>query len=217
MIAFDLEQESYILVGGTGNDTLLGRQGNDIISDLGGDNFLFGDQGDDILTAAEGNDTLDGGEGNDLLIGLGGNNFLLGSMGNDTLTGGGIAYINDTGSSTPILVVTADTRGLDTITGGEGADRFVLGGNPDPQLANGAPPIIFYDEAGNSDYALITDFDSSQDVIELGGFKIDYRLDLSPSGLPTGTAIYLQDELVAIVQGSSDLSLGASYFLGSLG
>jgi Ca2+-binding RTX toxin-like protein len=204
-------QESSILVGGTDNDTLLGSSGNDIVTDLGGDNFLFGDAGDDILTGAGGNDTIRGGPGNDIVVGLGGNNSLFGSMGDDTLTGGGIAFVNNA------LLVTADTTGIDTLTGEEGADRFVLGGDPGPEPGSTAPPVIHYDSAGNSDYAVITDFDSSQDVIQLGGSKNDYRLGSSLSGLPTGTAIYLQDELIAIVQGSSDLSLSASYFQGSVG
>lgn len=215
MIAF-VEQESTILIGGSDNDTLLGGPGNDILLDFGGDNFLFGDLGDDILTGAEGNDILDGGQGNDILSGRSGNNFLFGGIGDDTLTGGGIAYVN-VGSSTPMLIVTADTSGIDTLTGAEGADRFVLGGNPDYQLGSGAPPVIYYDEAGSNDYAIITDFDSTQDTIELGGFKNDYYLSSSPSSLLTGTAIYRQDELIAIVQGSLDLSLNASYFQGSVG
>lgn len=184
----------------------------DVIIGIGDGNVIDTGAGDDILLGGAGDDTLSGGTGNDLLLGLGGNNSLSGNAGNDTITGGGIAYINDGSSS--VLTVTADTSGTDTITGGEGADRFVLGGNTSAEA--GSDLIIHYDEAGNSDYALIQDFDSSQDTIELGGSKNDYSLGTSSSELPSGTALYRGSELIAIIQGSANLSLSASYFNGSI-
>jgi Ca2+-binding RTX toxin-like protein len=155
------ELDGNILLGDSNNDTLHGGPENDILSVFGGNNSIFGGKGDDILTGAGGNDTIYGEEGNDILIGLGGNNFLSGGSGNDTLTGGSIVL------SSNDLVVTADTSGTDTMTGGEGADRFVLGGKSSSQPGSTAPPIVHYDTAGNNDYALITDFDSSQDIIPL--------------------------------------------------
>jgi hypothetical protein len=82
---------------------------------------------------------------------------------------------------------------------------------------------FFYDDrntasAGRGDYALITDFNNGEDAIKLNGSRADYRLAPSPTGLPTGTAIYLnkpgseQDELIAIVQRNSGLNLNSSYF-----
>jgi serralysin len=206
------ELDGNILLGDSNNDTLHGGSQNDIISVFGGNNSIFGGKGDDILTGAGGNDTIYGEEGNDILIGLGGNNFLSGGSGNDTLTGGSIVL-----SSNNDLVVTADTSGTDTMTGGEGADRFVLGGKSSSQPGSNAPSIVHYDTAGNNDYALITDFDSSQDIILLGGSKDSYRLGSPPSGLPTGTALYLRDELIAILQGSAGLTLSGNYFQGSIG
>jgi Ca2+-binding RTX toxin-like protein len=210
-ITFGDEQGSNILLGGSGNDTLRGGSGNDIISAQGSDNVIYGGKGDDLLTGAEGNDTIYGEEGNDILIGRGGNNSLSGDAGNDTLTGGGITFVNRE------IFVTADTSGTDTMTGGEGADTFVLGGKSNSQPGSNAPPVIHYDTAGDNDYALITDFDTSQDIILLGGSKDNYRLGAPPSGLPTGTALYLGNELIAILQGSSDLTLSGSYFQGSIG
>jgi Ca2+-binding RTX toxin-like protein len=75
---------------------------------------------------------------------------------------------------------------IDILTGGVGADLFVLGD------AN----TVFYDDrnsatAGRSDYALITDFNKSndfkglEDVIQLNGTREDYVLAASPTGLPT--------------------------------
>ncbi|WP_293305479.1 hypothetical protein, partial [Microcoleus sp. PH2017_22_RUC_O_B] len=46
--------------------------------------------------------------------------------------------------------------------------------------------------------------------------KSKYSLGASPIGLPTGTAIFLNEsrlELIAIVQGSTNLNLSANYFV----
>lgn len=202
-----LDLGGIMLAAGGNNQTLRGGAGSDILSSLSNSSSISGGAGDDILTGSAENDTIDGGEGNDILLGLGGNNTLSGGAGNDILTGGGIAVNNND------LQVTADTNGIDTITGGPGADKFVLGGKPGSQL--GTSPVILYNSAGNKDYALIKDFNAGEDTILLGGSKNSYRLDSSPSGLPTGTAIYQQNELIAILQGSSGLNLSGSYFQGS--
>ncbi len=82
---------------------------------------------------------------------------------------------------------------------------------------------VFYDDrntatTGKGDYALVTDFNTSADVIQLKGTSDNYVLAPSPAGLPAGTAIYLNklgsepEELIAIVQGSTSLSLDGDYF-----
>ncbi|HEY9664750.1 MAG TPA: hypothetical protein V6C65_40440 [Allocoleopsis sp.] len=174
---------------------------------------IVGSDGNDILLGGEQDDVIDGQAGDDILLGLGGNNSITGGDGNDIITGGGLAITGN--GSTSVLTVTVDTNGLDTLTGGAGADRFVLGGNPSTE-PNGQPPIIHYDQAGNSDYALIRDFTPEEDIIELGGAKTDYHLAASPVGLPTGTALYRGNELIAILQGAANLDLNAAYFHGSL-
>ncbi len=79
---------------------------------------------------------------------------------------------------------------------------------------------VFYDDgnratAGRADYALITDFNANEDVIQLKGQRSDYRLGSPPTGLPAGTAIYRDkpsgepDELIGIVQGSPAPNLGS--------
>ena len=187
-----------------------GGGGNDVIVSPDGNNSVSGGAGDDILVGSEDNDTLNGGEGNDIIAGVGGNDSLLGEEGNDTITGGGVSFINDS------LFVTEDASGMDTLTGGIGEDLFVLGGQSSPLSAEGETVIIHYDEAGNDDYALITDFNAIEDTINLGGATSDYHLGSPPTNLPAGTALYRGDELIAIIQGSSPLSLDESYFQGSI-
>ncbi|WP_424099579.1 calcium-binding protein [Moorena producens] len=208
------------IFGGRSNDILVSRatsatfnggKGSDILTSISGNNSFSGGEDDDILLGGIGNDTLDGGEGNDIIAGISGDDSISGGLGDDTLTGGSI-FVSKEGNSTTIFV--SDTSGIDTLSGGEGADRLLLGGKS--QFV-GETTVIQYDEAGNDDYALITDFDTTEDVIQLGGSQSDYRLDSSPIGLPSGTGIFLGNELTAIVQGSSELDLSASYFEGSEG
>ncbi|PHM08980.1 hypothetical protein CK516_17335 [Nostoc sp. 'Peltigera malacea cyanobiont' DB3992] len=67
---------------------------------------------------------------------------------------------------------------------------------------------------GFGDLATITDFDSSQDRIELNGFSQDYRLQVVGSN----TRIFLdkvgaeQDEIIGIVQGVVGLTLDSDNF-----
>lgn len=62
------------IIGGSKNDSLYGRAGNDSI---------VGGKGNDKLYGSNGNDTLVGGKGNDTLWGDAGNDKLFGGAGND--------------------------------------------------------------------------------------------------------------------------------------
>ena len=79
------------------NTTLRGEGGNDILTSLAGNDFLFGGFGNDILRGGAGNDTqfgnegddrLNGGSGNDLLFGAEGDDFFVGITGTDQIDGG---------------------------------------------------------------------------------------------------------------------------------
>jgi hypothetical protein len=95
-----------IQIGGYGNDTLTGTEGNDI---------LIGGRGNDSLIGNAGNDTLIGGNGTDFLVGSAGNDLLDGGNGDDTLTGGlGTDTLTD-GNDQDIFVF-ASGEGIDTIT-----------------------------------------------------------------------------------------------------
>ncbi|BAY41396.1 hypothetical protein NIES2111_57920 (plasmid) [Nostoc sp. NIES-2111] len=233
------------LFGSDGTDYIYGGSGNDRIDEISltGDDYLDGGEGDDIIRSGFGNDTLIGGNGDDLLIDLnfrfgGGDDYLDGGNGNDTLRGG---TGNDTlnGGNGNDTLIGAETPGtvpiefriygigeIDTLTGGNGSDTFVLGlpglnevGNIDSFYGSrNRDPGGGLITQGNNDYALITDFNSTQDTIQLAGTINDYVLGSSGDGLPSGIGIYLTipdsatNELIAIVQGDTNLSLNASYF-----
>jgi Ca2+-binding RTX toxin-like protein len=83
-----------------------GTNGNDIITDTGGDNdYIKGENGNDRINGGGGNDVLDGGSQDDNLAGGVGNDILIGGSGNDILTG---------------------DAGIDLLQGGFGADEFRL-------------------------------------------------------------------------------------------
>lgn len=88
--------------------------------------MIKGNSGDDRLIGDNGNDTLRGGAGNDLMLGIRGNDLiegnsgfdhLLGGAGNDTLRGGiGRDRLNG-------------GAGNDVLTGGASIDRFIFNTN----------------------------------------------------------------------------------------
>ena len=59
--------------GWSGDDTIFGGDGNDILAGDAGHDSLLGGAGDDILSGSEGNDWMAGGGGDDRLTGRAGN------------------------------------------------------------------------------------------------------------------------------------------------
>ena len=196
-----------IITGNAANNSLFGGNGNDTLNGLGGNDFFDGGNGSDILNGGNGRDTFLGGNGNDTLNGSGSNDFFDGGNGNDILNGeagndtlsGGIGNDILTGSSSSAV------GEIDILAGGEGIDRFVLG---DSAYDDRSPAT-----AGTSDYALITDFNSNDDLLQLNRTRNNYFVATSPNGLPAGTGIFIDkpgkepDELIAIVQGLGEFNL----------
>ena len=196
------------LRGQRGDDNLFGDGGNDTIGGGAGRDFILGAEGNDSIAGNRGNDLLFGGNGNDSITGNQGNDLIFGEAGNDSLLGGrGNDFIQ--GSSG------VDLDELDTLTGGEGNDTFVLGNT------NG----VFYDDgdnstAGNSNLAVITDFDGDRDTIQLKGSAEIYSLDFSTSDAGTTDArlIYNPEgstvgEIIAVLENVNfNLSLEDSAF-----
>jgi Ca2+-binding RTX toxin-like protein len=165
--------------GGSGNDTLMGYYGNDTLDGWSGDDKLYGEAGHDKLLGYDGNDQLYGGAGNDVVNG---------ESGNDTLNGGGYGY---------------NSYEYDTLSGGAGADKFVLG-----ESYSGA----YYTGGG---YATITDFYWGEgDKFQVYGSQSDYSLDKSynwSGGGALDTAIYYKGDLLAVAQDTTNVYLGADF------
>jgi len=135
------------------------------------------------------------------LLGDTGNDFLSGEDGNDTLYG---------------VLLTSTNPGSgerDTLLGGAGNDVFVLGHR---NHANS-----FYIGNNGNDYALIRDFNATQDKIQLKGSASNYTLRVENLGLGTyGTndaGLYYtansSNDLVAKVQDGAGLNLASNAFI----
>ena len=97
--------ERFIIIAGSGDDTLYGNADNDKLDGGSGDDTLYGGDGDDTLYGGDGDDTLYGGAGYDTLYGGAGDDTLYGGWRNDILNGG---------------------AGDDTLDGGAGTDTAVF-------------------------------------------------------------------------------------------
>ncbi len=197
-----------LLSGGNGQDSLNGGEGNDILNGDNGQDVLNGDAGADQLNGGLGADSLYGGEGDDELNGDNGKDTLMGGTGNDVLNGGN-------GQDSLIGVdTTSAAAGLgevDTLLGGLGIDTFMLGDASQ----------VFYNDgdsatAGLEDYALLQDFGTGQDIIQLHGSAADYSLGSVTVAIASGTGIFWSasgsNELIAIVENADGIALSDSSF-----
>ncbi|QIZ72379.1 DUF4347 domain-containing protein [Oxynema aestuarii] len=106
--------------------------------------------------------------------------------------------------------INSDLGDVDQLIGQPGAETFILGD------ANQAYYLNSADAVSGKEYAIVTNFDTSEDIIQLQGVSADYELAASPAGIPSGTAIYRNEgdskDLIAVVQDVSELSLQSDYF-----
>lgn len=186
------------LFGTFSSDSIYGYGSGDRIFGRGGDDTIYGDRGPkEVPIGQPGDDYINGGAGSDRIFGDGGNDTILGGLGNDNLYGN-LGYDELLGGAGNDFLV-GGQRGnhveIDTLTGGSGSDKFVLGdyhGN-------------FYSVAGNSDYALIKDFQTGQDTVQLD--LGNYSLGVSPIAGISGAAIYEGGELLGILEGVNRFGL----------
>jgi murein DD-endopeptidase MepM/ murein hydrolase activator NlpD len=147
-------------------------------------------QGDDIITGNSLNNTLTGLGGNDKLYGQDGNDTLYGEAGNDFLNGGnGNDYLDGYASK-------ANSPDLDTLEGGAGADKFVLGN---------ANQKMFYLGSGQ---ATINDYNFRYDYIQLSGSPSQYRTPIRQ-----GNDMLIQTaggDTLAVVKNVTDLSFNVT-------
>ena len=169
-----------LLYGRAGNDRIYGDSGpSEVPTGIAGDDTIKGGLGNDRIYGEDANDSLLGGSGNDSVYGGRGNDILKGGEGNDFLSGGQLGNQID----------------IDYLTGGSGSDVFAFGsyhGNA-------------YSVGGNSDYAVVTDFNSGQDTVQLD--LGNYSFGSSPIAGISGTAIYQDSELIGILEGVSSHGL----------
>lgn len=125
--------EGVLLLGGGGDDELIGSPQSDQINGSGGNDTLLGGGNHDTVRGGSGADFIDGQAGNDRLVGQGGSNdTLTGGEGNDTLNGGsGTDFLIEQGdvdftlSGSNANSITLSGLGTDSISG---LERFTITG-----------------------------------------------------------------------------------------
>jgi Ca2+-binding RTX toxin-like protein len=173
-------QGNDLLIGNGGNDTIWGGKDKDDIYGDDGNDILNGNLGDDFVSGGAGDDTVRGGKDNDTVWGMSGNDQVFGDIGSDRLDGyatSGIEY--------------------DILTGGTESDTFVLGGWWG----------VSYQGEG---HAIVTDWEPQLDRIEAKGNASQYSLNFSNLNVGSAandTGIYFGNDLIAIIQDSSDVNI----------
>ncbi|MEM7555092.1 MAG: serine hydrolase [Cyanobacteria bacterium P01_A01_bin.84] len=183
-------EESDVIVGDDGNNTLAGEERNDTIAGGLGNDLIFGQGGDDVLRGdlnnrssggtVGGDDTIYGGAGNDRIGGKGGNDLIFGEAGDDRIWG-------DAGNDT-----ISGGLGNDTLHGGIGDDVFVLKEN------QGTDTIV--------------DFQIDDDLIDITALGADLAdIDITQQG--EDTLITVNDAEIAFLQDINIDSLSEDNFI----
>jgi Ca2+-binding RTX toxin-like protein len=140
--------DEIVVYGGAGNDQIRIEGSVTIPAEL------FGEAGNDTLTAGAGNDTLHGGDdndelvattGDDMLFGDGGNDLLRAGDGNDSLFGG--EGDDDLRASKGNDELHGDA-GNDTLRGGQGNDTL-FGGDGNDDLRSGQGHGVLHGDGGH--------------------------------------------------------------------
>ena len=152
------------ILGGLGNDTLVGNKwanvldggkGNDVLRGGDADDVLVGGDGDDNLAAEGQNDQILGGAGVDVIKGGWGDDTISGEAGNDTVWG-------DNGDD----VIHGDD-GDDLLRGGNGKD-FLLGGAGNDRVYGDAYDDFLWGNGGPNG-----DVDTELDALDGGASAND--------------------------------------------
>ncbi|VXD11590.1 calcium-binding protein [Planktothrix paucivesiculata] len=198
----DQDTISYTILGLSGQDSIVGAKGKDILFGMEGNDTIVGGQNNDILYGNEGNDSLEGnfdydtiygGQGNDIIRDSAfpvididqGTDFLFGNLGDD-------------------LIISVSTNSEDTaLFGGQGKDLLIGNGGDnnisgdrgqdilrgDFEEKGGADSFIISKTAdlneiptGTENADLILDFINSEDKIGLVGVTFEQLLisDIQP-------------------------------------
>jgi Ca2+-binding RTX toxin-like protein len=113
-----------LIVGGSGDDTLVAGTGAESFEGAGGDDTLVGNARENWLYGGPGNDRLVGGDGEDMLVGGSGDDVMEGGGGNDRI----LEWSERSAFGPEQRNVPVDeSNGNDEAQGGPGDDRIDLG------------------------------------------------------------------------------------------
>ena len=168
-----------VVIGGAGNDRLVGNLRANELDGRGGQDTLIGSGGADRLSGGRGNDTIWAGRGNDTVEGEVGDDWIAAGPGGDDIFGGDLD-----GSDGIHEGLSPDTHGDDTISGGDGAD-FVLGQGGNDRIFGRAGKDLLMGSRGRD--LLVSFHDGAPDLVR-GGPAFD---EAFVDGLDTVSAVEL--------------------------
>jgi serralysin len=224
------------LLAGLGNDTLEGGAGNDFLSGGPGDDNINTGPGDDVVLGGAGNDRIGGMAGRDVVMAGAGDDFIqwndptgdvvFGGRGNDTILGGDVAADEIHGGAGDDLIrafttspeaATASDRlfgdaGNDVVIGGNAAD-IIEGGLGNDTLTGNDGADVFRFRANQTGDDTITDFDPSEDVVELVGFDASFDPLAALSATSQGTELDLGGGNSVLLLGRTVAEFSADDFL----
>lgn len=131
---------THTLLGGPGNDVLIGTSGSDRVEGGAGMDLIVGAGGADLLRGQDGNDIIIGGGGGDEIHGGADVDILVGNKGNDCLFGGGGQTLTQGSLSVQFGDLFFGFDGDDFIVSGESEDDtlteidFAMGGDGDDTI-----------------------------------------------------------------------------------
>ncbi len=159
---------SYTILGLSGQDSIVGGEGKDILFGMEGDDTVLGGNNNDILYGNEGNDWLDAGSGYDY-------DTIYGGQGNDIIKDNGYYF---------------DENGISFLFGNLGDDSITVSNNVNADLFGGQGKDILIGNGGSNRIS----GDRGQDIlrgdrlyetVEKDTFIISKTVDLNE--IPTGT------------------------------
>lgn len=165
-----------LIFGQNGSDFLLGRGGNDVIEGGAGSDWVEGDEGNDSLSGNIGEDTLIGGAGQDTLFGGAGVDELIGgTVPGAPLSTAELSQLRDgTATLADILGVAPgsaltllDDNEVDILNGRSGDDGLTFGAGDIVTGGTGADEfVVLENSAGNSaGLSTITDYAAQDDQL----------------------------------------------------
>ncbi len=181
------------LTGGTGNDTITGDSGDNVLIGGPGNDVINGKAGDDTLYGNAGNDSLLGGSDDDLLYIGTGTDRAVGNSGNDTLIApdeeNTWEIIGEPSASNQGKINTVTTfKEIETLQGGSSDDTFVL----DKDVAT--LPGSMYGGEG-VDHLDFSDFTTAVTASLTAGTASDATRSISISGIENVTGGTAADTL----------------------
>lgn len=86
------------VIGGAGNDKIVGNKSANTLQGGGGDDTLLGNGGNDLLVGGAGDDSIDGGDGDDTLLAIdaSSNDVVVGGNGFDSVAYDSVGGVKDT-------------------------------------------------------------------------------------------------------------------------